>query len=102
MAMSTSRVRENYGGLSLPPADHSRSILSHLAQTGGAAQAAPSFRILGSDRDEVCGHCPEHLAVAAKGLVCSQGSESNNRWCLVTIALLCSTLEVLRAAGGAC
>ena len=62
-----------------------RSTPSHLAHTGGAAQAAPSCKILGGDRDQACGHCPEHSAVAATGLMCSQGCESNNRWYSVIV-----------------
>ena len=42
----------NCGGLPLTPADHARSTLSHLAQAGGAAPAAPSCRILGRDSDQ--------------------------------------------------
>ena len=56
--------------------------LSHIA---GAAQAVPSCRILGSDRYQTCGHCPERLAVATVGRVCSQGSKSINRWCSVAV-----------------
>ena len=74
------------GGLPPSPVDHARSALSCLAPTGGAAQAAPSCRFLGSDSDQASGHCPECLAVAAAGPVCSQRSESNSRWCSITMS----------------
>ena len=61
------------GGLPLPPVDHARSTLSHLALTGHAAPAAPSCRFLGRDSDQAFGHFPEYLAVAAAGWVCSWG-----------------------------
>ena len=38
--------------LPLPSAGHSRSTPSCLAHAGGATQAAPSFRVLGSDSDQ--------------------------------------------------
>ena len=88
-----SRVSDSCGGLPLLLADHARSTLSHLAHTGGAAQAAPSFRILGSDRNQACGHGLGCLAVAAAGLVFSQGCESNNRWCSVTMPSSVVTLS---------
>ena len=84
------------GGLSLPPADHARSTLSHLALTGGTAPVASSCRVLGRDSDQVPGHHPEHLAVAAAGWVCSQGSESNSFWYLVAVPsffLFCQPLR---------
>ena len=62
------------------PADHSRT-LSHLAHAGGAVPAAPSCRVLGRNSDQVSGCHPQHLAVAAAGWVCSQGSRSNRVWC---------------------
>ena len=46
--------------------------------------------------------CLEHLTVAMAGCVCSQGSESNNRWCLVTILSSVVLSEVTGAASGAC
>ena len=67
--MTTSGVSDNRSGLSLPPVDHQRSTLSHLAQIESAAQASPSFRILENGSYQEYGHCPEHLAVAAAGLV---------------------------------
>ena len=42
-ATPTSQVRDNWGGFPLPPEDHARSILSHLAYAGGAAPAATSL-----------------------------------------------------------
>ena len=76
--MTISRVSGNCGSLPLPPVDHTKSTLSGLAYAGGAAPAAPSCRVLGRDSDQVSGRCPECLAVAAAGRVCSQGSESNS------------------------
>ena len=97
-----SGVRGNCGGLPLPPADHVRSTLSHLAHRGGAAPAAPSCRILGRVSDQVSVWCPEHLAVAAAGRLCSQRSENNNMWCLVAVSSFSflPTPEVTGAAGG--
>ena len=83
--MTISRVSDNFRGLLPPPVDHARSTLSHLAHAGGAAPDAPSCRDLGSDSDQVYGHCLEHLAVEAAGWVCSQRSESNSVWCLVAL-----------------
>ena len=41
--------------------------------------------------------------MAAAGQVCSQGSESNNGWCLVAVpSLFLQTSEVPGAVGGAC
>lgn len=37
-----------------PPVDHTRSTPLHLAHAGGAAQAAPSCRVLRNDSDEAC------------------------------------------------
>ena len=54
-AMPTSGIRDNCGSLSLPPADHARRTLSHLAHSGGAAPAAPSCRVLGRDSDQGSG-----------------------------------------------
>ena len=50
----------------------------------------------------MCGHCPERLAVAATGQVCSQESESNNRWCSVAGPSFVPTSEVTEFTGGAC
>ena len=75
---------------------------SHLAHIGGAVQVAPSGRVLGSDSDQVCGHCLARSAVAPTGLVCSQGWESNNRWCSVTLPSSVVPLRWLGATGGAC
>ena len=41
-AMPIYGVRDNCGGLPLPPAELTRSTLSRLAHTGGAGPAAPS------------------------------------------------------------
>ena len=79
-ATPISGIRDNCGGLPLPPACHTRSTLSHLAHAGGAAPVAPSCRVLGRDSDQVSGCHPEHLAVAATGWVCSQGNERNSIW----------------------
>ena len=76
--------------------------MSYLAPTGGAAQAVLSCRILGQDSNQASGHCPEHLAVAAAGWVCSQGSESNNRWCSVTMSFSVVPSEVVGAASDFC
>ena len=67
--MTTSGVSDTCRGLSLPPVAHQRRTLSHLAQIESAAQAAPSFRLLENGSYQEYGHCPEHLAVAAAGLV---------------------------------
>ena len=82
--------------------DHARSTSSCLAPTGGAAQAAPSCRFLGRDSDQASGHCPECLAVAAAGWVCSQGSKSNNRWCSITMSFSVVPSEVVGAASDFC
>ena len=42
--------------LPLPPADHPRSTLSHLAHEGGDVSAAPSCGVLGRDSDQVTHH----------------------------------------------
>ena len=101
-AMPTSGIRDNSGGLSLPPADHTRSTLSHLAHIGGAVPAAPSCRVLGRDSDQASWCCPECWAVAAVGQVCSQVSKSNNRWCSVTMSFSVVPSEVVGAASGSC
>ena len=101
-ATPTSGVRDNCSGLPLPFEDHTRSTSSHLAPTGGDAQAAPSCRFLGRDSDQVSGHCPACLAVAAAGWMCSQGSESNNRWCSITASSSVVPPEVAGAASGSC
>ena len=67
-----SGVRGDCHSLPLLHADHTRNTLSYLAHAGGTEPAAPSCRILGRDSDQVSGHCPERLAVAAAGLMCSQ------------------------------
>ena len=102
--MPTSGIRDNCGSLSLPPADHARSTLSHLAHAGGAAPVAPSCRVLGRDSDQVSGGHPERLALAVAGWVCSQVSESNSVWCLVAMPsffLFLATPEVTGVTGGA-
>ena len=101
-ATLNSGVRDNCGGLPLPPVEHVRSTLSCLALTGGTAKAAPSCRFLGRDSDQESGDFPEHLAVAAAGWVCSQGSESNNGWCFVAVpSFILPTPEVTGVTGGA-
>ena len=65
-------------------------------------QAAPSCRILGSDRDQACGHCPEHLAAAAAGWVCSQGCESTNRWHSIAMSFSVVPSEVVGSASDFC
>ena len=70
----------------LPSVDHARSISSCLAPIADAAQTAPRCRFLGKDSGQESGHCPERLTVAAEGWVCSQGSESNNRWCSISVS----------------
>ena len=75
-----SLVRDNCGCFPPPPVDYARSTPFHLAHTRGAAKAAPSCKVLGRDCDLASVHSPGHLAVAAAGWVCSQGSENNNRW----------------------
>ena len=49
-----------------------------------------------------CRHQPEHLTVAAGGRICSQGSESNNRWLSVIVSSSVLTSEVTGATGHAC
>ena len=90
------------GGLPPPPVDHARSTLSCLAPMGVAAQTAPSCKFLGRDSDQASGHCPECLVVAAAGQVCSQGSQSNNRWCCVTMSFSVVSSEVVGAANDFC
>ena len=97
-----SGVTDKCGGLTLPPADHARSTLSHLACWGGSAQAAPSCSVLESDSDQMCGQWLEHLAVAARGVMCSQGCKCNNRWCSVIITSSVVSSEVIGATCGAC
>lgn len=84
-----------------PPVDHARSTTSFLATTGGTTPAAPSCRFLGRDNDQVSGHCPECLAVAAAGQVCSQRSKSNSRWCSITMSSMVPS-EVVGAESGSC
>ena len=102
-AIPLSGARDNCGSLPPPPVDPARSTLSHLAHAGGAASAAPSFRVLGRDSDQVSGHCPDCLAVAPAGCVCSQGSKSNSVWCLVAVPSFSflPTPEVTGVTGGA-
>ena len=95
--MPTSGVSDNCSGLPLQPADHARSTPSYLAHTGGAAQATSCCRILGSYRDQACGLCPEHSAVVATGLECSQGCE-HQQVVFGHNALLCGALEMIGAA----
>ena len=95
---------DNCSSLPLPPADHARSTLSHLAHEGGAAPVAPSCRVLGRDSDQVSGCHPEHLAVAVVGWVRSPGRESHSICCLVAMPsffLFLATPEVTGVAGGA-
>ena len=100
--MPTSGVSDNCGGLPTPPADHARGTSSHLANTEGPAQAAPSCPILGSDRDQECGHCPEHLAVVAAGASVLPGMQEQQRVVFGPSALLCGALEMVGAASGSC
>ena len=78
--MPTFEIRDNCGGLPLPPEDHARSNLSHLVHAGGTAPAASSCRILGRDSDQCLGtaqsfwqwqlqggHVPRGVRVAAYG-----------------------------------
>ena len=99
---SFSGARDKCSDLPLPPVDHERSTLSCLAPIGGACQAAPSCRFLGRDSGQASGHCPECVAVAASGWVCSHGSESNNRWCSVTVSFFVVPSEVVGAASDFC
>ena len=100
--MPTSGVRDNCSGLPPPPVDHASSNPSCLAHAGGAAQTDPSCGALGSDSDPACvATAKKHLAVAAAGRVCSQGSESINGWCLVTVPSYLPTSAVTGATGGA-
>ena len=96
----TSGARDNCGGLPLSPVDHARITLSCLAPTEGATQAAPSCRFLGRDHDLSSEHCPECLAVAVAGWVCSQENESNNRWCSIAMSFSVVPAEVVGVAGG--
>ena len=93
--MPTSGVRDNCGDMPLPPVDLARSTLSGLAPTGGVAPVAPGYRFLGRDNDQASGCCPEHLAMAIAGWVCSQGSESNNRWCSIAMSSSAVLSEVV-------
>ena len=52
--MPTSGVRDNCSGLPPLPVDHSRSTPSHLVHAGGAAHAALSCGVLGSDSNQAC------------------------------------------------
>ena len=42
------------------------------------------------------------VALAVADCVCSQGGESNNRWCLVTMPSSVVTSEVIGATSGGC
>ena len=44
----------------------------------------------------------KHLTVVVAGQVYSQGSESNNRWCCITMSFSVVPPEVLGAASGSC
>ena len=90
--MPTSRVSDNYGGFLPPPAHHTGSTSSHLAHIRGAPQAAPSCRILGSDRDQVCGHCPEHLAVGSIWAGVLPGEREQQQVVFHHNAILCGAL----------
>ena len=79
-----------------------KSTLDHLVHAGGAAQAAPSYRVLGRDNDQVSGYCPEHFAVAAAERMYSQGSESNSSWCSDTMSSFMVPTEVVGAASVSC
>ena len=96
--MPTSGIRDNCGGLPLPPVDRAGSTSSCLSPTGGAAQAAPSCRFLGRDIDQASGHCPECLAVAADGQVCSRGRKSTSRWCSIAMSFSVVPSEVVGTA----
>ena len=96
------RTKDNFGDLPLPSVDHARSTSSCLAPTGGTAQAALSCRFLGRDSGQASGHCPECLVVATAVQVCSQGSESNNRWCSNEVSFSVMPCEVVGAASDFC
>ena len=85
-----------------PPVNHARKYLVCLAPTGCAAQRVLSCRFLRRDSDQASGHCPECLIVAAAGQVCSQGSESNIRWCSVRVSFSVMLSEVIGAASDFC
>ena len=63
---------------------------------------AHSYRFLGKDSDQVSGHCPQPLVVAAAGWMCSQGSQSNIRWYSVAMSSSVLPSEVVGAASGSC
>ena len=104
--MSNSGARDNCGGLLLLAVDHTRRTLSCLALARGAAQAAPSCRVLGIDSDKTCvgaawiiwqwqqqGGCVYRGVRATSGVGPLQ--------CLLLLLLLL-TPEVTGAVGGAC
>ena len=49
-----------------------------------------------------CWQYLEHLAVATAGHVHSQGSDSNNGWCLVAVPFCVPVSEVIGVTGSAC
>ena len=75
---------------------------------GEVVQPAPGCRALGSysDPQGIVGGTPEPLAVATAGHVCSQWSEGNNRWhllsCRVAVPYSVETTEATTTTGGAC
>ena len=99
-AKPTFEVSDNCSDFPPLLVDHARSTSSCLAPKECAVSAAPSGRFLGRDSDQGSGHCPESLALAAAGQLCSQRSESHERQCSVTISFSVVTSEVVGAASG--
>ena len=112
--MPTSGVLDNCAFWPLPPVDYPRSTPSCLVHTRGAAML---LLIAGSWEGTVIKPVGEHLilnslffsetskeclVVAAAGRVCSQESETNNRWCSVTVPSYVVLSEVIRATNHAC
>ena len=54
------------------------------------------------DSDQVSGHCPECLAWAAAGQVCSQRRECNNRLCSIAMSFSAVPSEMVGAASDFC
>lgn len=101
---ATSGVRDICGGLPPPLVDQTRSTPSHLAHTGGAVQAAPSYRVLGSNSDQACVGSAQSVWQwrQQQGGCVLRGMRATMGRCLVALLSFLMTSEVTGAIGGAC